>query len=70
MAVNETRSMNADLREGLTDGSVRKLAPSRGGEVENAQAISLRTLHSGLGHYDFSVSDAVQQSVAVRSTSL
>lgn len=34
MAVNETRSMNADLREGLTDGSVKKDAPDRGGVTE------------------------------------
>jgi hypothetical protein len=31
MAVNETRNMNGDLKEGLTDGSVKKLAPNRGG---------------------------------------
>lgn len=31
MAVNETRNMNADLREGLTDGVVKKINPNRGG---------------------------------------
>jgi len=31
MAVNEDRNMNADLREGLTDGMVKKLTPNRGG---------------------------------------
>lgn len=38
MAVNESRSMNADLREGLTDGSVKKLAPNRGGLTDGASA--------------------------------
>lgn len=31
MAVNETRNMNMDLREGITDGIVKKLNPNRGG---------------------------------------
>jgi len=31
MAVNETRSMNVDLREGITDGMVKKMNPNRGG---------------------------------------
>jgi hypothetical protein len=31
MAVNETRNMNADLREGITDGMVKKVSPDRGG---------------------------------------
>lgn len=34
MAVNETRSMNGDLREGLTDGVVKKLTPDRGGVTD------------------------------------
>jgi len=34
MAVNETRSLSQDLREGLTDGSVKKDAPDRGGRTE------------------------------------
>lgn len=31
MAVNETRNMNQDLREGITDGMVKKINPNRGG---------------------------------------
>lgn len=31
MAVNESRSMNADLREGITDGVLKKVNPNRGG---------------------------------------
>jgi len=34
MDVNETRSLTQDLREGLTDGSVKKDAPDRGGRTE------------------------------------
>lgn len=34
MAVNESRNLSRDLREGLTDGSVKKAARDRGGEVE------------------------------------
>jgi len=33
MAVNETRSLNADLREGITDGMVKKATPDRGGDL-------------------------------------
>jgi hypothetical protein len=31
MAVNDLRSMNKDLREGITDGVVKKINPNRGG---------------------------------------
>jgi len=34
MAVNESRSLNADLQEGLTDGIVIKRTPDRGGEAQ------------------------------------
>jgi|LauGreDrversion4_2_1035121.scaffolds.fasta_scaffold01379_16 hypothetical protein len=34
MAVNDSRSMNMDLRLGACDGSHKSLTPSRGGEVE------------------------------------
>lgn len=34
MAVNESRSMNNDLRLGATDGKFKNLTPDRGGEVE------------------------------------
>lgn len=36
MAVNTSRSMNAELREGLTDGSYKKVVNNRGGVVERA----------------------------------
>jgi hypothetical protein len=35
MAVNESRSMNGDLTMGITDGSVKKLAPNRGGDTRD-----------------------------------
>ena len=34
MAVNTSRSQNADLRLGATDGAYKSSPPSRGGEVE------------------------------------
>ena len=34
MAVNESRNLSVELRNGITDGSVKKQAPDRGGEVE------------------------------------
>lgn len=34
MAVNSSRSQNADLRLGATDGAFKNLTPDRGGEVE------------------------------------
>jgi hypothetical protein len=40
MAVNESRSMNADLREGITDGMVKKVAPDRGGDLFDAHCAS------------------------------
>lgn len=36
MAVNESRSMNNDLREGITDGMVKKATPDRGGDLFDA----------------------------------
>lgn len=34
MAVNETRNLSVELRNGITDGSVKRMAPDRGGSVE------------------------------------
>jgi len=42
MAVNDSRSMNADLIEGITDGMVKKANPDRGGfpnDVYDAGAV-------------------------------
>lgn len=38
MAVNDSRSMNRDLRLGATDGRYKSLAPDRGGEVDPTHA--------------------------------
>jgi hypothetical protein len=37
MAVAQDRSMNAELAEGATDGTLRKRHPDRGGRVEPTQ---------------------------------
>ena len=68
MAVNETRSMNADLREGLTDGVVKKSTPDRGGVVEPSALYG--QLHSGIGHYDTLVSAVAKAEMALRQSSL
>lgn len=34
MAVNDSRSMNRDLRLGATDGKFKSLTPDRGGDVD------------------------------------
>lgn len=34
MAVNDARSMNADLKQGVRDGKYKSLTPDRGGSVE------------------------------------
>jgi hypothetical protein len=52
MAVNDTRSMNAELAEGRTDGSVAKVVRDRGGEVDSATRRARQSLHAdrGWGH--------------------
>lgn len=42
MAVNESRSANADLQLGLRDGRYKSLTPGRGGEVDTSN-VSLRS---------------------------
>jgi hypothetical protein len=39
MAVNQTRSLNADLQKGVNDGLLKSLSPDRGGEVETKQLV-------------------------------
>ncbi len=54
MAVNESRSMNQELAEGLTDGVVKKLAPNRSGFPNDlASAHMMASLLDG-GLYDMS----------------
>ena len=39
MAINSSRSQNADLRLGATDGAFKNLSPDRGGVVETGPAL-------------------------------
>ena len=48
MAVNETRNMNADLREGLTDGVVKKVNPNRGGFPNDDHCVQM--VYGSLSH--------------------
>ena len=69
MAVNESRSMNADLREGLTDGTVKKLAPNRGHLTDAYSAnVVYGVLASDL--YDPAFSGSAADDVASRITTL
>jgi len=38
MAVNDSRSMNRDMRLGATDGRFKNLTPDRGGDVDPTHA--------------------------------
>lgn len=63
MAVNNSRSMNADLREGVTDGSYRKVRPNTSlSEPRDAEGVAMTkaeraTLHPFAG-YGFINSEA------------
>jgi len=35
MAINMSRSLNGELHEGMVEGRYRKVAPNRGGEIED-----------------------------------
>jgi len=50
MAVNETRNMNDELREGITDGIVKKINPNRGGFPNDDHCFEMvySTLHDAL----------------------
>jgi hypothetical protein len=62
MAVNETRSMNADLREGITDGVVKKVAPNRGGTPNDfaSARCACGVLHGPLYDCGFSTDTATK----------
>lgn len=68
MAVNESRSMNAELHEGGTDGTVKKYAPNRGGVIDGTNIGVLQRLHDC--YYDVSVSEAIKHQEAGRWASL
>ena len=44
MAVNNTRRVNADLAEGMSDGLYKKVVMDRGGVVDEATYLSRSTL--------------------------
>lgn len=54
MAVNDSRSMNADLQQGLLDGRLKTLTPDRGGSVEvqnvHDRALALQAQYSISDH--------------------
>ena len=48
MAVNDSRSMNRDLRLGATDGKFKSLTPDRGGEVDPTSSTARMTVTKSL----------------------
>jgi len=60
MAVNETRNLSQELRNGLTDGSVKRAAPDRGGDVEGAHTTALLQQQYGAVKYDGSAYEVDQ----------
>jgi len=69
MAVNESRSMNADLREGITDGVVKKLAPNRGNLTDAGAA---QAMYGVLDpeYFDPAFSESAKATMALRQTTL
>lgn len=67
MAVNESRNLNAELAEGLTDGVVKKLAPNRGA-LTDAQAAE--TVYNNLARDLYDPTFTTGESVARRQTTL
>jgi hypothetical protein len=64
MAVNQTRSMNQDLAEGISDGVVKKLTPDRGGLQDSAEIAAVKSaLHE---IYDSVWSDVAMSQAASR----
>jgi hypothetical protein len=50
--INSERSMNADMRQGVSDGSFKHLAPNRGGQVEMERPLARAAVFSPW-RYDF-----------------
>lgn len=50
MAVNTSRSMNAELAAGRSDGSLRKSNPDRCGEIDAATVNARSNLHPDYGY--------------------
>lgn len=53
MSVNTSRSMNAELDQGRSDGVVRKREPNRSGEVDPATSTVRTNLHPDYGYGTF-----------------
>lgn len=70
MAVNETRSMNKDLREGITDGSVKKYSPNRGGQPHDDASVVNSYQYLSRDLYDPSIAYDAHDTAADRWTDL
>ncbi len=68
MAVNESRSLNGDLKEGITDGVIKKLAPNRGGS--NTDFAAAQAVYNDLHHELYDQAVNMVNTVAERITAL
>jgi len=66
MAVNETRSLNNDLREGLTDGVVKKVNPNRGGFPNDDHCFQMVYQNLSADLYDTVLSNPAAAPMAAR----
>lgn len=70
MAVNESRSMNGELKEGITDGIVKKLAPNRSGTPNDFGLVQSVYDTLAVDLYGVEFSDGVKNAVAKRYTTV
>jgi hypothetical protein len=68
MAVNESRSLNGDLREGISDGVVKKATPDRGGDQFDAR--SAQAVKSALSKDLYDPMSGMTEPAAARQTEL
>ena len=57
MAINDSRSMNVDLHNGLNDGRLKSLTPDRGGQVDNNHV----GVRAGLLQAQYNVTDMMKK---------
>jgi len=67
VATNTSRNLNQELAMGISDGSVKRLAPDRGGDVSSDDDLIKPVLSST---YDAIASDAIAQIVSDRITKI
>lgn len=70
MAVNETRNLGQELRSGLSDGTVRKSAPNRGGAGVDEYAFQKSMRLVSDEYYGYDGADVAHNVIAARLTTV